>query len=642
MTYVVVVTDRFVPACESWACRRLHSDVPEVPALRISIHMRLRTADSRMVWIMLFIVATLACSPRERADIQSEVVGTSAPATRTELDQPSFASPPSTNSAAPTSSELVERKGVLIYDVGADNILVPDPALDIEGNGFPYAEVYSGLLRHSTSGDEGIEPDLAESFHVSNDGLTYTFRMRSGLRFSDGSPVDAFDVKFSWERALAPSTGSSVALHVFGEVRGAHAVAEGRAAELDGIDVVDATTFRVELERGQAEFPWLLTTAPASVLEAENVASWTEGVNWAEGWFLPEFTTLPTGTGPFAVAEIDLLKGRLTLKPNPHYWDHGSDLDAIEFVNLALADSFTGPGSWEEGALDVTLMSPETCQIFGTRAQARSESLWASLLSSETAPRVSYLAFNTAVEPLDDVAFRRALVKASDLNSYEFEPNPDEPGAIGAGLLPPSFPGHDARITRDAPNRANAMAELESSRYQDELRAGEITMIPNGLRPSKEGFEAFTANWRDWIGLDANFTDLPISRWLGENRRLLREGTLQLRYLTVEPAYPSPHAILRDIPDLFGPNAQSAETDRVRRMIYEAQAEQDDVARLSMYQEIERYVLDQAMVLPMYWDEGYTCHEAQDWVTEFKLPKWGGSIFRSVRIDTDHPAYPDR
>lgn len=44
----------------------------------------------------------------------------------------------------------------------------------------------------------------------------------------------------------------------------------------------------------------------------------------------------------------------------------------------------------------------------------------------------------------------------------------------------------------------------------------------------------------------------------------------------------------------------------------------------------------------MFWDEGGTCHRVQDWITAFEVPKWGGSVFRNVVIDTEHPAYPDR
>ena len=87
-----------------------------------------------------------------------------------------------------------------------------------------HLQLYAGLTRLN----EDVEPypSLAESWDVSGDGLTYTFRLRKGLTFSDGSPLDASDFRRSWMRLLEPEFGSPGAA-LLADVAGASAYADG-------------------------------------------------------------------------------------------------------------------------------------------------------------------------------------------------------------------------------------------------------------------------------------------------------------------------------------------------------------------------------------------------------------------------------
>jgi oligopeptide transport system substrate-binding protein len=111
-------------------------------------------------------------------------------------------------------------------------------------------ELNAGLTRFAGS---GVEPDLAESWEPSENGLVWTFHLRKGIRWSNGAPITAEDFRRSWLRALAPATHSAYARAEMQNIRGARRYRVIGAGEV-GIDAVDDRTLRVTL---QHPVPWL-------------------------------------------------------------------------------------------------------------------------------------------------------------------------------------------------------------------------------------------------------------------------------------------------------------------------------------------------------------------------------------------------
>ena len=521
------------------------------------------------------------------------------------------------------------------YDIGSRALVVPDPVLDRRDNGFLFAEVYSGLVRPSLADDSRVEPDLAVSHDANSDGLTYTFKLREDARFSDGTSLTSRDVKWSWERALLPENDSFRATLVLGEISGAAEIASGDASELTGFQIVDDSTFTVQLTRPNADFLWLLADPVASVLKEANVNRWPSRLEWTSS------DELPVGSGPFRLVALDNFVGKAVLEPNPYYWDVAPSLDAVEYMNMALSPLPDFNRAWEEGLVDNEYRGDASCEDDGTTDYVTIDGIRSQLTSSATAPRLTYLAFNTAVAPYDDVNFRRALVAAATVELPEILWL-EEPEHRASGLLPPGFPGHDESAQVREQSRELALSALADSAYADGTGSFDLHMMPELYWPLEDQFDRIAVNWRDWLGLQVTYTDLPYALREDEFDLQLKRGTLQMRYMNLRPRYPSPHAILGAIPGLFGPNARSQETQELQRMLDNAAAEQDAVRRLTMYQEIEDHIVDRALVLPMFWNSGGSCYRVQDWVTEFRVPKWGGSLFSNVVIDSEHPAYPNR
>ena len=214
---------------------------------------------------------------------------------------------------------------------------------------------------------------------------------------------------------------------------------------------------------------------------------------------------------------------------------------------------------------------------------------------------------------------------------------PEHPAA---GLLPPKFPGHDMTRVWDGPDRDLASAALTRSRYGQQGYGDALTYVSDGTMPYPFLFDELSEYWSDWLGL--KFDDaadefvVPLDRFESE----YAAGILQMRYEIVRPRYPDPHAILGMIPTLFGPNAESDETRELAAMLDDAAVETDRAARIAKYQAIERHILDRALVIPVFWDDGTIYELVKPYIRGYNRPAYYGSRYKDVTIDTTHPDYP--
>lgn len=161
-----------------------------------------------------------------------------------------------------------------------------------------YANVFEGLTRFGSDG--AVNPGLAESWVISEDGMTYTFKLRSGVMFHDGTAMDAEDVKFSLDRARAEdSTNAQKPLF---------------AAILE-VTVVDATTVQVDLSAPTGAFLFNMAWGDAVIVAPESADT---------------LATNPIGTGPFKFAEW-VQGDRVELVANPGYWGQAPALTEATF-----------------------------------------------------------------------------------------------------------------------------------------------------------------------------------------------------------------------------------------------------------------------------------------------------------------------
>jgi len=234
-----------------------------------------------------------------------------------------------------------------------------------------YANIFEGLTRYQADGS--IAPALAESWEISEDGLEYTFALRSGVTFHDGTAFTAEDVKFSLDRARAEeSTNAQKALF----------------AGIAEVEVVDDTTVKVILSSPNGGFLTNMAWGDAVIVASESIET---------------AATNPVGTGPFKFKEW-VQGDRVELEVNPDYWGDAPALTAATFKFIS--DPTAAFAAMMAGDIDAFpgYPAPETLAQF--EADPRFELLVGST-EGET-----ILSTNNQSEALSDVRVRKAIAHA--------------------------------------------------------------------------------------------------------------------------------------------------------------------------------------------------------------------------------------
>ena len=236
-----------------------------------------------------------------------------------------------------------------------------------------YANVFEGLTRIDSSGT--VQPALAESWEVSADSLTYTFKLRSGVAFHDGSTLEAADVVFSFERARAEDS-----------VNAQKALFE----PIDSVAAPDASTVVITLKRPTGGFLFNLGWGDAVIVAPES----------AEG-----NKAKPVGTGPFRFQRW-VQGDRVELARNAEYWGEAVKLERATFKFIP--DAAAAVAAMLAGDVDAFANFPAPESLGQFEADPRFKVVIGST-EGET-----ILTMNNGKGPLDDVRVRRAVAHALD------------------------------------------------------------------------------------------------------------------------------------------------------------------------------------------------------------------------------------
>ena len=268
-----------------------------------------------------------------------------------------------------------------------------DPALNsaVDG-GNMILHTFECLL--TVDQDGKIAPGQAETWETSEDGLTWTFHLRDGLKWSDGSDLTAGDFEYSWKRVCDPEVAAPYADTVLSMVKGFDEAIEG---DLDALAVkaADDQTLVVELSSPCTYFDSLAAFATLSPVQQATIAA--NGDAWAVD---PETYV---SNGPFMITEWEPSSYIITAK-NPYYWNADAiKLDSIKW-NL-IEDANASYYAYQNGEV-LFIKDVPTEEI--PSLQDNDEFHVDPIIGTY------YLSFNTQVEPLDNPLVRKALSLAID------------------------------------------------------------------------------------------------------------------------------------------------------------------------------------------------------------------------------------
>ena len=268
------------------------------------------------------------------------------------------------------------------------------------------ANVYDGLVRFA-DGTLTPEPALAESWTVSDDGLTYTFTLRDGVMFHDGTPLDAEAVKFNFDRMLNEDheyadTGPFPLAFFF--------------SSIVSTEAPDARTVVFTLSEPFAPFISNLATPTGYIVSPAAVAE--HGADFGRN---------PSGTGPFRFAEWRSNE-LVAVEKNADYWDGAPDLDAIVF--RPITDANTRTAEMLSGGLDLMVEVPPV-------ALSEFENDGYQIVEA-AGPHLWFLILNCQSGPFADVRVRQAANYAVNKQAL-VDDVLEGTAAVAAGPTPPAF-----------------------------------------------------------------------------------------------------------------------------------------------------------------------------------------------------------
>lgn len=492
--------------------------------------------------------------------------------------------------------------GILrLWDTGPVTL---DPAIAADFSSYTYVvHIFSGLVR--LDNELMIVPDIAERWEESPDGKTYTFYLRRGVTFHGGREVRAADFKYSWERACHPETGSGTAATYLGDIIGVRDMLAGRTAEISGVEVVDDYTLRVTIDAPRAYFLSKLAYPTAFVVDRANVESRSDW--WRE----------PDGTGPFKLKEWRRGE-RLILERNETYYAAQAKVPHVVYY-------LAGPpmAMYELGYIDVA-------PVYGSYIyRVRDEtSPFHAELSVTSELSLYYVGFNTAEPPFDDVNVRRAFSHAVDKERIARLILRDMVSQA-RGILPPGMPGYDEALVGLDYDVGAAKELIAASRYGDASNLPPITVTVAGYGnyiPDYLG--AIIEGWQQNLGVEVSVRQLEPEAFVYS----LKQEKDEMFLLGWIADYPDPHNFL-DILFYSGSenNAFEYSNPALDALLDRAAVEQDDTVRLTLYQQAERMVVDEAPCLPLWHGANYIL--VRPHVTGYELSPLGIPNLSQVQVD---------
>ena len=328
-----------------------------------------------------------------------------------------------------------------------EDITTLDPAIGYDWqNPSMMQALFDGLMDYEP-GTTTLTPDLAESFEISADGLTYTFNLRKGVTFHNGREFTSADVKYTLERLANPAT-QSPGQSYFSQIAGFDDFVSGAADEMIGVSTPDPYTVVIQMSNPTAYFLNVLAMHFGSIVPQEEVEKWGE-----------DFGHHPVGTGAFMMTEWTLGQ-RIVFQRNPNYFKPGVPyLDEIVFEigqepNIALLRLLNGE-------IDIAGDGIPPAQYVEVTTGADTSNL--VVISDQL--QTGYLTLNVTQPPFDNVLVRQAVNMAINkdriVQIVNNRPTPaNQP-------LPPLMPGYDPNYAGIAYDPAGAKALLAEAGYPD-------------------------------------------------------------------------------------------------------------------------------------------------------------------------------
>lgn len=436
--------------------------------------------------------------------------------------------------------------------------------------------VFEGLL---TADAQTLEPreGQAHRWSQSADGLTYTFHLRPGLEWSDGTPLTAHDFVYSWRRVLSPASASRNASLMYA-IRDAEAYSKGEITDSTrvGVQAPDDSTFVVTLESPTPYFLTLCTyytfmPVPRHVIEAH-------GIGWTRREHL-------VGNGPFLWSWWR--RGdRYEFTPNPRFWN-ASKVRLQKVTAYTVDDLNTVTNLYKSGAIDwcpsgyIPSQYLPFVRDFADFRHGRYQGTY-------------FYSVNTTRARFGDARVRRALNLAIDREAIarDLLKGSRDPWGL---IAPSGYPGYvSPEPVRFDPERARA--ELAAAGFPGGRGFPGVGILFNTSEDHRRIAEAIQAMWKRELGIEVTLSNQEWGSYL--------QATTALQYDVARRSwigdYLDPNSFLNLLTTGDGNNRSGWSDPEYDRLMREASRTLDPAARYAIMRRAETVALEAAPFLPIY------------------------------------------
>jgi peptide/nickel transport system substrate-binding protein/oligopeptide transport system substrate-binding protein len=432
-------------------------------------------------------------------------------------------------------------------------------------------QLFDGLVQFDPH--LNVIPAIAEFWEASQDGRTWTFSLRRGVKFHHGREVTAQDFVYSFTRLLHVNSPGPVT-DLFEHIQGAKEFMQGKTPRIQGLKALDRYTFQMALEEPFASLLAVLGVTNAAVVPREEVERLGQ-----------RFGHAPVGTGPFKFVRW-VPNQEIVLRANDDYYEGRPFLDAVVLKIVVGSKQEERFAEFLKGNLEEAIIPSAKAEEVHTDARYRQyqrfRKPWLSLL---------YIGFNMQLKPFDDKRVRQAFNYA--VNKEAIVQEITKSGALTAtGALPPGMPGYDPDLPGYAYNPDKAKQLLAEAGYPGGAGFPVVQLWSvHQAETTKAELSAYRRYLAD-LGVQVEIHYAP--DW-PTYKAMLQQGKLPMFRLIRLADIPDPDNFLAPMLHSASPtNYTFSRNPLVDRLLEQARREVDDGQRLALYREVERLVMDDA------------------------------------------------
>lgn len=480
------------------------------------------------------------------------------------------------STTTPTTSgtpSLASNQVLTFPNVGTQDIGVLDPALGPDANsGIAVGMIYTGLVKFDKN--LNVVPDQA-TWTISPDNKVYTFTLKQGITFSDGTPITAQTYVYTLTRALLPEVKSPIATFFLGLIVGSDEVNSGKTKILAGVKAVNDTTLQITLKQPAAYFLQIMADSIAFPLNHKVIDQYgqTDWVNHAAGSGI--------GTGPFMVKEWDH-NVKMVLVPNPQWYGAKTKLAEVDMLfvnNLSTAFKAYQAGQY---AFTWNIAAPDL-----TTAKGMPGFTTQSLLQTDL------LFFSNRTPPFDKAAVREAFAYATDketLASAIFKG-----AAVPAPtIIPPGMPGYQPNYQGLSFDKSKALAALQSV-YPDVSKVPPITFTYPNSQVSLPEAAALQQMWQSALGIQVKLLSVELNAYNTETAN----HQVQFGFTQWSADFPDPYDWLTlNLTSTAANNNGDWKNPQFDQTVAQAEQTTGD-ARIKLYNQAEQIAVSDVGWLPL-------------------------------------------